>query len=617
MNRHRAALGITAFIAIATVGGAVAFHTFLDPERIKRVAKEKARDAGMGELTIGDLSLTLWPLPSVNASAVSIPGVFRLEHLTARLALLPLLAGKARYKSAIVDGLTVEIDAAKETSGRFKMETLNELESLRVHDTTIRYQPREGKPVEWRIEEGTAEADPGLRDVGLDASIQRGAKSVTIKAQFADLSRLGVAGATTEGRVHADWGQTQLAVEGRLPIGGQLAGQAVRADLNSTSLTDFLAFLGVQRRKTAPVQARFEMSEAQDGFAIANIDGKLGALRLTGDARVSLAGPKPNIDVRIATENLDWVRAQLDAGAAPVPPLTPPEMFYDIPLAWGWLEGLKGSRGQIDARIGRLLLRNGLELRNFKAKMGFDDDRLDVSTFTAEMLGGTASGSVNLEGRTKRARAKFEGTNLLMERWFRERGSQVAFKGGPMRVSANVSATGASMKQLAASMSGPVSIRMGPGVLASEKAGQAEAVMTGLGPGLAEKDATQIDFECAGAMLPFTSGRAVAQPIIGARSAASHLITSGHVDLREQTLDLRGRLKAKSGVNLGLGAIAGDVLISGKIRQPRMTLDPAGTPAAIVRGVAAVATLGLSVLGTGLVDAANTRKQDPCEVIFK
>ena len=133
----------------------------------------------------------------------------------------------------------------------------------------------------------------------------------------------------------------------------------------------------------------------------------------------------------------------------------------------------------------------------------------------------------------------------------------------------------------------------------------------------AQKDASGIDFECVAAALPFKDGVAAANPIIGFSTAASALITSGRVDLRRESLDVSGRVKPKSGVGLGLATIAGDVKIAGPLRQPKMTLDPAGTPELLARAGAAIATLGISAAGTAMVDAAQAKKNDPCEVVLR
>jgi uncharacterized protein involved in outer membrane biogenesis len=631
----RAALRTAGAAALLVLAGALALHALVDPDRLKRVARDKAQAAWSRNLAIGEISLELFPLPALFATDVALgnpswskwPNLLTAERVTARLELLPLLAGEARVKRLDLDGVRLQLEVAPDGAKSWEMapakpsakggasgdSQLLNLRTVRIHNADILYRPQKGAVAPLHIEEATADGQPGLRDVRIVANAARGKRWVQIDAEFADLSRWGVPRASSQARIDADWGDTQVAIVGRIPLSASVAGHEVRVDLKSAALNDMLSFFGIEQRRTAAAEAHFESRGTQDVVEITRLNAALGKFNFTGVAKVTLSAAKPVIEGRIGTERLDWARVQLDAGEPPVAPLPPLEMFYTVPLGWDLLEALQGTRGIVDARVGSLLLRNGLQLHNFNARLKFDDDRLTVDPFSTDMLGGSASGTLYLEGRKKSARLKFDGTNLLLERWFRERGSQIAFTGGPMKIAASVSGSGHSMKSLAASMTGPVTIRMGHGVLASQKAGQAEAAMVGLAPGLAEKGAARIEFECATAVLPFAAGRAVAEPIVGVRTAASHLLTAGVVDFRDQSFDLRGRLKAKAGVTLGFAAIAGDVKISGKIREPSMTLDPVGTPGAIARGVAAVATLGLSVLGTGLVEAAQAKK-DPCEL---
>jgi hypothetical protein len=68
---------------------------------------------------------------------------------------------------------------------------------------------------------------------------------------------------------------------------------------------------------------------------------------------------------------------------------------------------------------------------------------------------------------------------------------------------------------------------------------------------------------------------------------------------------------------MGLATIAGDVKITGTVRQPRMSLDESARPKAIARGAAALATLGLSAVGTALADSEEARRNDPCQAVFR
>jgi len=435
-----------------------------------------------------------------------------------------------------------------------------------------------------------------------------------VAAVLYDISRLAQPDAQSDGNVELDWGKTHVALTGRIPLQVELRGAAFKAALESQGLNDLLGFFGLERpRATAPARATFELKDSGERIEILDVDATLGAHKLTGDARISTAGAKPLVDVRLQTEHLDWAKALLESGEAPVPPLPADQVLYDRPLAWPLLVALHGKQGTIRARIGSLRVRNGIELRQVDADMAFEDDVLDVKTFTAHLLGGSAKGAIHFEGRSKAVRLTVEGNNVLLERWLKERGSDATFTGGPMAIAAKLVGTGDSLRDLSKVMSGNVAIRMGPGTYVSQRAGEAEAKMASFA--LKEPD-PGIAFECASAELPFEHGRAAGSAIVGARSDLSRLVTSGYVSMRDVAVDLRGRLRARPGLGAGLSNIAKDIRISGNLRDMKVTLDPADAGNRVLRAGAAVATLGLSLAGSA---ANNARREDvdPCAAVMQ
>lgn len=610
-------------IAVLAMVGAAALHALVDPERLKRVARDKVRSAWSRELAIDEASLQLWPVPALHAEKVALanpprskyPYLLQADSISARLALLPLLVGKVRIKALDIEGVKANLEVEKDGATPFQRwresrpaeGDLLDLTEISIANAVIVYRPKGAAATHWRIEEASAEADSGLRNVQVEARIERNTRPLKVKAELADLSRFGVEGALTQGTIELDWGRTQAAITGRIPLEASLKGHAITVDLKAAALGDMLAFFNMGQRPRAPFEAHFESRESQGKVDVRRFKATLGKLTVVGDGQWLLAGPKTVFNARLEADRLDWAQTMLDAGGAVIAPLESDELFHDEPLAWPLLVAMLGSQGKADAKIRSVRMRNGVELKNAKATLAFEGDVLNMSPFTTEMLGGSASGSLRFEGRKKSVRVNFDGTNLLLERWFQERGAKIAFTGGPMKVKASFSSAGNSMKDLAAGITGPITIRMGPGVWASQKAGDAEAMMVSA---LSGKDAGRIDFECVGAAMPFASGRATAKPILGTRSAASNLLTSGSIDLRDESLDLRGRVKARSGVGLGLAILAGDVKITGKIRHPKMSLEASG---AVARVGAAIATAGISLVGTALVDAAGA-DANPCQL---
>jgi AsmA family/AsmA-like C-terminal region len=546
--------GIAA-IALVAIAASIAFHRFADPDKLRKLAQEKALATLSRNVTIGDMSLRLLPWPLLTATGVDIadvPGEANPWHLHAdklevTLAFWPLLSGNAKPSAVHVKG-----------------------------------------------------------------DVTRHGQKLRVDATLDDVSHRGEPDAASEGRVDLDFGKTRILVNGRIPLQPQLRGASFTAQLDSPDLNDLSGFFTLPRpRPTSPAHATLKVRSVEDRIEILDVDAVLGRHKLTGDAHVAMSGPRPVIDTHLQFERLDWAQLLLDAGGEPLSPLPPDEVFYDRPIAWQHLAGLQGKQGTIDLQVASLRLRNGVELSQVKADMAFDDDKLHIRKYTANLLGGSAFGTMQLEGVKKTVKVSFEGKDLLLERWFKERGRTLPFTGGPMAITANLDAYGNSMRDLSKTLNGPIDIRMGPGVYASQKAGDAEAVMLAF----SKKDSTgRIDFECASGHLPFVQGVASGEAIVGARSDVMRLLTSGHVSYLDNSVDLHGRLRPKPGSGVGLAAIAGDIRIGGNMRALKTTLDPASTPKAVVRAGVAVATLGLSLAGS--VAANNAREDtDPCEAV--
>ena len=627
----------TAGIALGLGGAcALALHFLVDPELLKRTAREKARAAWSRELHMEDVSVRLWPMPSIHAAKVSFanpswarePNLVQAGEVSAELALIPLLTGKVRLKSLTLEDVVASLEVADDGAVSWELSgesapvaakpkgptdaDLLQVEQVNIRNVAIRHRVR-GKDAEpVVIQEARLRAEPGLRDVRIEATLRRHAQPLAIKASFADLSKLGVEAAVSDGKLELEWPQSKASLEGRFPLQKKALGHELRVALESESLQPLLAFFGFKRERTAPVRLRFESRQAGERIELARIEASLGNVKVGGDARVNMASDHPEIEARLEAERVDWKKALADSGGIVRPKHHDEIVFHEDRVAWRAVTALGKLRGSADVRMKQLKLGNGLELSNVRTRVAFHDEHVELKPFAAELLGGSAQGSFTLDGRAKAIRVFLDGDKLLMERWFQERGSKVPLRGGPTKVHAVLTLAGATYRDLASSVSGNLTLRMGRAVWESKRAGQAEEMMINV----LVNSPRDIEFECAAASLDFRNGRATGPRIVGARSSASQLLTSGQVDFREERIDLRGRVKPLAGAPLGLAAIAGDVQVSGRLGKPTMRLDPAEKPAVLARAGVAIATAGATLLGSAVLDAAS-EKIDACEAVFR
>ncbi len=635
MKWRKAALWTVGVAALLLVAATLCLRLLVDPERLKKMALDRAQSAWGRELLLGEVELRLFPLPSLRASRVSLanppwakdPHLLLADSMRADLELLSLLTGTVRVKSISLDGVKAGLEVADDGAVSWDLKGKDapaknpanaaqgdplRISAVHIRNARIVHRKAKAEGEPWLVEEALLEALPGLKDARIEARVVRHGKTLQVKGRFTDLTGIGKKDAATDGKIDLDWGGAKLSAEGRFPLEKALAGMDLAAHLEAKAMEDLFAFFGVKRNKTAALDIKLKARDTDGRIAVTDLALTLGALKVRGDARVTL-GDKHSIDARLQTDHLDWLRTLADAGGTIRPKRQDGEVFHADPVAWRGVKAIGSMHGIADLTLRSFKMGNGLELTNVRAKLTFGDGRMAFSPFAADMLGGAAKGVIALDSGRKSVRLDIDGENLLLERWLRERGRKVPLTGGPMKVHARLALSGDTYRQLAASVSGPFTVRMGPGRWESQRAGEVEEMMVSA---LQPRAGKAVQIECAAANLEFKSGRASGKDLVGARSDLAQLLTSGHLDYNDETIDLRGNVHARSGVRIGLASIASDVQIAGKLAKPTMQLDPNATPAVLARAGAAIASAGATLIGGALVDALET-KNNPCEKVFK
>lgn len=629
---RKAALGLAGAVVLAATAGGLALRALVDPAHLAKAASERARAAFGRELSTGAVRLDLLPRPTLVARNLAIANpswakardLARARRVVARLAFWPLLAGEARVTSVALEGVQLDLEVRPDGEKNWAIggaqarpsteppadAAWSDIAEVRISDAQVAYRRSGGAVDSWSVERASVDMQPGLRDVRVDARLARGGRPLHLTGRFADLSRLGRSGAASQGEVQLDWGRTRLVAAGRFPLDHGMEPATFDATLASDSLEDVLAFLGRPARHTARVEAHARVVRSAGKLELRNLVASLGGQTVTGDLRFELAAKPARFAARLASKDLDWGRALLDAGNPKPPPNPKGEMFAVRPLPWGMLAAMEGKRGEADLAFGRLVLPDGIEFRDASGHVAIQGDHLRLRRFAARTLGGSVRGSLGLEARGKAAQLELAGEGVLLERWFRERHRPIHFRGGPMKLRISIRAAGDSMKALAASATGPVSIAMGRGVWDSKVAGDWEARMVNFA-----KDENAIDFECVGAALPFQAGRAKGRDIVGARSRESRLLLSGTVDLRKEDVDLKGRVRPKPDSGVGLSTIADDIQIAGPLHRMKVRLDPESKPEVIAKGALAIVTAGISAVASAASNSA-APDPDPCGQVF-
>jgi uncharacterized protein involved in outer membrane biogenesis len=628
-------------VALSVLAGAGVFalRFVIDDAKLKSIAQERVQQTWGRQLEVKSLTWNIFPYPQLHATGVTVSNVdwaqdkhiIEIDAVSARLALLPLVTGKAVIKRLDFDGLKANLEES--TDGRRNWDLPNndnddtakqrlpqtlkqvDLTALRVKNASIIYREAKVPAVEWQVKSLHADADNNLRNVALNLQVEREGHPLQLEGQLDDLSNLGAANAQTKGKLSAKSGEAAIVVDGMLPLTLSPRLYDVNVAMTAASMKEMFGFFNLKRGLPAPFKTSASLKSTDAAVTVQDFKLSIGKMNASGAlqwTRATGKNSRPTFNAQVQADRVDMVQTFLDFGRPPLPPKGEGELFRDNPLPWPLLASLDGTQGKADVKIGFLNLRNGIDVLENTAQATFDNDRMMVSAFAGKMLGGAVSGDAVFDAAGNNVKLNMQLKDTSLGQWFKVTGKRVDMNAGAMQVDLGITTHGDSLKELAANATGPMNIRIGPAKILSPKAGHAEFWLTGL---FSAKNAEQIDMSCASLRLPFQNGIARGEGIAGARSDASQLLTSGTVDLRQQTVDLRGRVRARSGVSLGISTFAGEVKIVGKIAKPQLNMDEAGLGGAIARVGAAILTSGISIIATSIWDGANPAS-DPCQVVF-
>ncbi|MFB3106350.1 MAG: AsmA-like C-terminal region-containing protein, partial [Pseudomonadales bacterium] len=179
-------------------------------------------------------------------------------------------------------------------------------------------------------------------------------------------------------------------------------------------------------------------------------------------------------------------------------------------------------------------------------------------------------------------------------------------------VDVDLSGHGATIRELAASLSGRASLESDGGRIRNRGislyTGFGGELLSALNPMAKEIPYTQIT--CARVSFEATDGRFETSPTIVVQTERINLISKGAIDLKTEKIDFTFTSKPRKRLSISASELINPYLrVAGTLGKPRLTMNRRGTA---VSATAAVATAGLSILARAAWDRT-FRKKDPCE----
>lgn len=584
----------------------------------------------------GDLKLAPSLVPTVaiegvslgNASWAKEKDILSVSKFEAQVALMPLLKKNIQVVRVILiepnirletnkkgegnwvfaSGSTEKESSTKETSpGSLPALAVNE---VHIEKANVSYTDgTTGKTTELVIDEITVNSnsfsDPmtlvvkaTLNDAALNVSGKLGSINNLLedKDYPVDL-KIDVAGA-------------KISVDGKLGQPMSAKGIDLQTSVNINKLSDLNKVAGSELPDAGPIIFSGKLSDTKSGYSIKSMTAQLMEYNVSGDIEASMSGPRPKLIANLSSDSLDISPFQGEAKEE----TKKEKLFPSDPLP---LEGLKAADANISFKTKKLITKD-LVINDAAISVALNNGKLKLSK-SGKAAGGTLSVKVDLDG----SNGKTAALNNNIEIKQIELGQIPSIKekeflsGGKTDITINAKGSGSSVSQIMAGLNGKLLVKTGKGKISSkalEVAG-ADALMSTLSmltPGSNESDGSLL--ECAVINFNIKDGIATADNGIAMSTNQLNVIGAGTIDLKTEKLDIGITPKAKEGIGLNLGQLAGLVRVGGTLANPSPKAD---TEAALKGGLsagAAVATGGLSLLAEGLLNNGVADDTNPCDI---
>lgn len=427
MKRILIGIAVLVLVLIVVV---VALPFLIPTETYKQQITQAVKDATGRELTIdGEFNLQFGLTTSVSAEGIRFanaewgeaPALAEIGTLAVDVELLPLLSGDVSVPRLELADATIALET--DAQGRNNWDFTGAADSTAPSD-------RDGGE-----SGGGAPIIPHLADVSIDNVTLSMTDARSGERIDAELVRARVASESADDpmviEVEGNWGDDPLIVEGQVgsitaatgggpfPVdikadafgiqvalnGGIADPQAARGlDLalavNARNLSGLKAFAGDGLPTAGPLALTATISGAPDALDVNDIDFGFGNTDLAGDVALRMAGGRPSVTAKLASNRVDLVELQpaggaeetsAGGGAADTGPDTG-KVFPSDPLP---LEGLSAADADIDLTIGELVTPT-LTVRDAVVKVALKDGRLQVAPLTAMVADSKVDGAISL-----------------------------------------------------------------------------------------------------------------------------------------------------------------------------------------------------------------------------
>jgi AsmA family protein len=417
-------------------------------------------------------------------------------------------------------------------------------------------------------------------------------------------------GAYSLSEFKANIDKTSISGNGKITDPKNLKGVTFTIDLNSPSLSDLNTLAKSELPDMAPLSFSGTISDESNAYKFKSFKLQVGDINVSGDASINISGERPALTANLSSDSLDITPFQGEEKEK----VKKDKLFSSDPLP---LEGLKAADVALAFKTKKLITKD-LTISDAEISLDLNNGKLKLSK-TGKAAGGSLAVNVDLDGsngKTAILNNKIEIKQLELGQ-IPSIQEKKLITGGKTDVTINAKGSGESVSQIMAGLNGKLLVQTGKGQLSNSalELASADALMSTLSmltPGSKESEGSLL--ECAVVNFDIKDGLATAENGIAMSTNHISVIGAGTIDFKTEKLDIGITPKAKQGIGLNLGQLAGLVRVGGTLANPQPKADAEGALKTGITAGAAVATGGLSLLAENLLSKGVDDGTNPCDI---
>ena len=382
----------------------------------------------------------------------------------------------------------------------------------------------------------------------------------------------------------------------------------LRVRSKGPNIAETMALLGRQWRITYDYEFSADFGGKDGKIVMDPVSVRLGESDFSGRVVIS-PGEKPDVDASLKSKTVLLGKYLADRRLPDVRQEKSERIFTKDPFDFSALDAYNLNA---KLEIERVEATN-TDMQDVSLDIVVQDGDLQIEPFQGSVNGGLLTGRVRLDrsGAAPSFQIELQGDNMRYAKSHEVTPEQMPLL-PPNTLETRVKASGNSFHEMAVAADGWIKIVSEAGRRPQGSFGlMTNDVLTEvyykLIPTARKKPFNQLG--CGIYYIKLNAGEAILQPFL-LQTDTITIRGHGKLKLDNEELDIDFGAKPRKGVGVGVASIASPFLrVRGTLANPRVGADVAG---GVVSGAAAFFTMGLSVVGKGLLDRA-TGGRDLCE----